>query len=87
MRKDSATKAPRSAHAPARDTSDASMATEPGSSKRPVRWKLVIAADDPWAGVLYETRAGHRRESFGGPAKFLQALTRLTDWQWPPHEL
>ena len=49
----------------------------------PVRWKVVIAAESPWAGVVYETRAGQRRESFEGQEEFVRAIMRLTGWQPP----
>lgn len=49
----------------------------------PIRWKVVVAADEPWRGEVYETRAGRRREAFDGPAEFLDALMRLTGWDRP----
>lgn len=61
-------------------------AEAPREPRRPTRWKLVVAADEPWSGEIYETRAGRRRESFDGPAEFIEALMRLTDWEWPTVE-
>lgn len=46
-----------------------------------VRPKVIIAAERPWRGSVYETRAGKRREQFDGPEEFLRASTRLTVWQ------
>jgi hypothetical protein len=46
-----------------------------------VRWKVVVAAETPWAGSVYETRAGHRWEGFEGPEEFMQAVMRLTGWR------
>lgn len=45
-----------------------------------VRWKFIVAAERPWHGTVYETRAGNRREEFDGPEEFLCAVARLTGW-------
>lgn len=45
-----------------------------------MRWKLIVAAQGPWQGNVYETRAGNRREEFDGPGEFLHAVARLTGW-------
>lgn len=45
------------------------------------RWKVVVAAETPWRGTVYETRAGQHREEFDGPEEFLRAITRLTGWR------
>lgn len=52
----------------------------PGRRVKP-RWKLVVAAETPWRGAVYETRAGQHREEFDGPQEFLQAIARLTGWR------
>lgn len=44
---------------------------------------MVVAAETPWTGEIYETRAGRRREQFDGPEEFVQAVLRLTGWRPP----
>lgn len=57
-----------------------STASQP---KPPSRWKLVLAADQPWVGRIYPTRSGKQRETFDCPEQFVQAVMRLTGWEWP----
>ena len=68
---------------PARTTSTSDNPEE--FRRRPMHaWKLVLAADEPWRGSVYRTRAGRRRESFDSPEEFMRAVMRLTGWEFPP---
>lgn len=57
--------------------------TEAGSSPKRAQWKIVIAADQPWAGTIYTTKRGDCRLSFDCAEDFLSALMRLTGWRPP----
>lgn len=68
---------------PADDDGAGGDVTAEKARKSVIRWKIVMAADSPWEGVVYETRAGRRRESFHTPEEFVRAVMLLTGWHLP----
>lgn len=43
------------------------------------RWKVVVAAETPWRGTVYETRVGQRREEFDGPEEGVPSRDHAAD--------
>lgn len=50
-------------------------------TKRPrARWKLIIAAETPWHGEVYDTRPDHVRASFCSAEAFCRTIMEATGW-------
>jgi hypothetical protein len=46
----------------------------------PVLWKLIVAAEAPWAGEIYHTRPGNHRVRFDSVESFCGAVLEVTGW-------
>lgn len=43
-------------------------------------WKLIVAAEAPWTGELYQTRLGRQRLEFSTVETFCSAVLATTGW-------
>jgi hypothetical protein len=45
------------------------------------RWKLIMAADEPWQGEVYSTRPGGKRIHFSSLEELVIAIVEQSGWK------
>lgn len=55
---------------------------DPGRARHTsIRWKLIMAADEPWQGEVYPTRPSGKRLKFSSIEELVVAIAEQSGWR------